>query len=81
MADFEPVRMTDPSGKGPDFVASNAIEFNDMRFRDGYVVAKDQRPLGAETEAVAPAAVVSEATVVESEAPKAERAPRPRADK
>lgn len=66
---FEPVRMTHPKGKGPDFVASTPAEYNSLRFRDGYVVSENQRPLGAETES---APVVGHDTVVESTSQPAE---------
>ncbi|WNY15149.1 hypothetical protein SEA_MACGULLY_45 [Rhodococcus phage MacGully] len=38
---FEPVKMTDPSGKRDDVVAETAIDYNNFRFRDGYVPVPD----------------------------------------
>lgn len=63
MPEFKPVRLTHPSGKHEDIVATSATEYSDFLYRDGYVVSKDQRPLGSED---APAATSE--TVVESTA-------------
>lgn len=60
---FEPVRMTHPQGKGPDLVAYTPAEFTSLRYRDGYVESKDQRPLDAVT---ADSPVVDDVTVGET---------------
>ena len=53
---FEPVRLTHPSNKLDDVTAYTPVEFNDFRYRDGYVVAKetetDSEEQAAETDAV-----------------------------
>lgn len=42
---FQPVRLTDPKGVHDDVVAEHPVDYNNFRFRDGYVEAKDQSGL------------------------------------
>lgn len=50
---FEPVALTDPTGKNDDIVVETAVDFSNALYRDGYVRAEAKTD-AVESESVEP---------------------------